>query len=138
MNKKKVWLWLLAASLAGSGILLMADEGHKQGSQQTAQESVEGKAMTVWGEVLDMACYMAHEGKGPKHKKCAKACILGGAPMGLLTSDGRVMLLVEDHDKKNIYESLKEWAADKVKVSGNLYQRGGLRALVVLKAEKSK
>ena len=29
--------------------------------------------MTVQGEILDMACYVAHEAKGPDHAGCASS-----------------------------------------------------------------
>jgi len=86
---------------------------------------------TIQGEVLDMMCYMAHEGKGPKHKKCAETCISEGAPMGLLTSDGSVYLLVGDHAAPDAYASLKTKAAEQVKVSGDVMHRGGVQAVVV-------
>ena len=41
---------------AGTGAIL-ADEDHGE----------EHGKMTVQGEVLDMACYVAHEAKGPDH-----------------------------------------------------------------------
>ena len=93
---------------------------------------------TLAGELLDMNCYMAHEGKGEKHKQCAATCIDGGAPMGLLTSDGKVYLLVADHALKDTYDSLKEKAGEQVKVSGEVYHRGGVQALLVKSVDGGK
>ena len=94
-------------------------------------------AKTVQGEILDMACYLDHGAKGDKHKDCAEMCIKGGAPMGLLTSDGSVYLLVESHSKKAAYDSLKDMAAEQVKVTGVEQTRGGIRGIVVESATKA-
>jgi hypothetical protein len=96
------------------------------------------KLQTFQGELLDMNCYMAHEGKGEKHKSCAQACIKGGAPMGLLTSDGKVFLIVEAHEKTKPYEALKALAGEQVQVKGALFERGGVAALQVDSFEAKK
>jgi hypothetical protein len=102
---------------------------------ETMGESA-GKTQTLTGELLDLACYVGHEAKGEKHKSCAQACISGGAPMGLLTSDGHVYLLVENHELKKPYEELKTKAAEQVKVTGTVQERGGLPAIVVTAVAK--
>ena len=96
-------------------------------SQSMAQET----AKTISGEVHDMACYMANGAHGEKHKQCAAGCIKGGAPMGLLTSDGKVYLLVENHSKKEEYAKLKEHAGDKITVTGTVSSRGGVQGFIV-------
>jgi hypothetical protein len=88
---------------------------------------------TVTGEVIDMACYLPHPatGAGPGHKKCAETCVKKGLPMGLLTDDKQVFLLLEDHDNPKPYASLKEKAATKVTVEGEKVSQGGTQGLVV-------
>lgn len=100
-------------------------------------ESAAGKTQTLTGEILDLACYVGHEAKGEKHKSCAQACISGGAPMGLLTSDGHVYLLVENHEMKKPYDELKSKAAEQMKVTGTVQERGGLPAIVVTAVAKA-
>lgn len=89
------------------------------------------KTVTVKGEVLDMNCYMAKGAHGAGHASCARMCLKGGAPAGLLTSDGKVYLLVENHDKAAPYEEVRKHAADQVEVTGTVENRGGVQALVV-------
>ncbi len=115
---------IIAASVAGSA---WAAKGHLDPS---------GKAVTISGEMLDMACYMAHEGKGKKHAKCAGACVTGGAPLGLLTKDGRVYLVVGDHENEKPYLEAKALAGANAKITGTVFTRGGLTAVIVSKAEK--
>lgn len=108
-------------------------EGHD------AEHGAGGKEISVQGELVDMSCYMAHEGKGPKHSECAKMCVLGGAPLGLLAKDGTVYLLVDDHSSakaKKPYAAARKLVAENVKLSGDLHERGGLKTIVVEKVEK--
>jgi len=74
---------------------------------------------------------MSSDAQGDKHKECASGCIKGGAPMGLLTSDGKVYLLVENHSKKEAYDKLKAHAGEKVTVTGTAAVKGGLPGLIV-------
>lgn len=97
------------------------------------------ESASVQGEVLDMACYMGHEAHGAAHAKCAKQCLLGGMPAGLLKADGSVVLLVEDHGKpgaEKAYKSLAKLAGDQVTVTGELVSRGGISAIVVQSVKK--
>ena len=89
------------------------------------------KNTTVTGEVLDMNCYMASDAHGDGHKSCATKCINGGGAMGVLTSDGKVYLLVEDHSKKESYEAAKKYAGEQVTVSGVLSEKNGVTGIVV-------
>lgn len=118
----------LAATLA---VPVLAREGHKHDESKTA-----GKVATLQGEMLDMACYMNHEGKGEKHAKCAEMCIKGGAPLGLLTKDGKVYLLVNDHGNEKAFAEAKLLAGANARVTGKVVSRGGVQAIVVAKAEK--
>ena len=95
-----------------------------------------GKTETVSGELLDMSCYMMHEGKGKKHAKCAAACVAGGAPVGLLTKDGKVYLVVGDHENEKPYVETKALVGGDAKLTGTVYTRGGLTAIIVSKVEK--
>ena len=60
---------------------------------------------TVTGEVVDLSCYLDHPetSKGASHKKCAETCAKKGLPMGLLTDDSQVFLLLEDHENPKGY-----------------------------------
>ncbi len=125
---------IAAAVLAAACLVspLAAEDAHKQ------HGAAESKTATLSGEVLDMSCYMNHEGKGPKHAKCAKSCALKGSPIGLLTADGQVYLFTEDHAKTKEYAKARELAAEQVKVTGTIAKKGGVQALSVQSIEKIK
>jgi hypothetical protein len=86
---------------------------------------------TVKGELLDLDCYMASGAHGADHKSCADMCINGGAPMGVLTTDGKVYLLVAGHNKKEPFEELKKHAGEEVTVTGTSTEKDGIKGLVV-------
>src|ERR1044071_7003150 len=78
-----------------------------------AQEDV-----TVQGEIIDLACYMAKGSKGPSHKACAQMCAKRGVPVGVLTDGGEVFLLLDDHNNPEAYESARKLAGERAEVSG--------------------
>lgn len=119
------WIGLaMALTLVGTGLA----GGHEHGAGKA-------KAVELTGEIVDIMCYSAmgrDGGAGPKHKGCATACINGGGPVGLLTDEDQLLLLVaaEHGDLKKM---VAEFIAGRVKVSGKLNERGGLRVLEAAK-----
>jgi len=112
-NKKKL-LPLLA-------VIFIAAGAHAQ--QSTPAPS------TISGEVVDMSCYMAHGAHGNEHKDCAATCINGGSPMGILTSDNKLYLVVENHKKAEAYTEAKKHAGEMVTVTGTVSERNGMSAI---------
>lgn len=117
---------LFAAALAAGTAAYAGTEGAKAAAPET----------TLKGEVLDLACYMSHEGKGEKHASCGKACLMGGGQAGLLGADGNIILLVQDHDKKKPYKSACELAGHQAEVTGQKVTKGGLTAILVTAVKK--
>jgi hypothetical protein len=86
---------------------------------------------TVTGEILDMKCYMASGAHGDGHKQCAATCINGGSPMGILTDDGKVYLLIEGSKNADAYDEAKKFAGEKVTLTGTFSDKNGVQALIV-------
>ena len=107
------------------------------GSQANAQDAA-AKEATLTGEVLDLSCYVKSGAKGPEHKSCATGCLKNGNPIGLLASDGKVYLVVEDHKNADPYKELKNHPAEQVKLTGTLQNRNGLPGIVLAKMELTK
>ena len=62
---------------------------------------VEGKTTTVVGEIIDLSCYLQVGKHGDKHRDCGQKCVKNGQPVGLLTEDGTVYMLIdEEHDPR--------------------------------------
>jgi hypothetical protein len=108
--------WLLIAFVLVGALTLRA----------RAQEAV-----TVQGEILDMACYMAEDKKGPSHKSCAQMCAKQGVPIGILTDAGEVYLLIEDHSNNAPYESVKKLAGMRAEVSGKKFVKQGVASIQI-------
>jgi hypothetical protein len=93
----------------------------------SAQESI-----TASGEVVDLACYLPKGSKGARHRACAKLCAKKGMPLGLLTDDGELFLLIEDHDDPDPYEDVKKLAGERAEVTGRKFTRDGMASIQVI------
>ena len=122
-TKPLLFLVFALAVWFGGGAIL-ADEGTESHGDHHGQ-------MTVRGEILDMACYVSHEAKGPDHADCAKRCVMGGQPMGLLAEDGKVYLLYASHKDGSAFEQAKEHAGQQVEITGVAATQAGIKGLEV-------
>ena len=113
---------LLAAALVANASLVpaIAEQGHGT-----------SKAVTVQGEILDLVCFVAHDGKGPKHAACAAKCLKQGQPMGLLAKDGTVYILFGDHDDVAAFVKAKEFVARNVEIVGTVANHDGMKGIIV-------
>ena len=87
--------------------------------------------VTVQGEIIDLACYMAKGSRGPSHKACAQMCAKKGVPIGVLTDGGEVYLLLDDHNNPDPYDSAKKLAGERAEVSGKKFSKPGVNSIVV-------
>ena len=94
------------------------------------------KDITVKGEIVDLACYLDHGATGMKHQQCALTCLKGGQPMGLLAADGKVYLLLADHQDAKPFDEAKTYAALQVEITGPLAEKAGVTGLTVEKVKK--
>ncbi len=96
----------------------------------------EAGGFTARGEILDLACYVAHGAKGPQHQTCAQKCAEQGQPIGLLAGDGKVYVLFADHANAAPYDTAKSLAGSKAEVKGELASRDGINGVTVLSVKK--
>lgn len=96
-----------------------------------AQDDKASKDIT--GEIVDMNCYMDHAAHGEGHKACGIACAKAGNPIGIVTADGKVYLLLasDKHEPKSTNDKLIEKMSETVTVTGKVNKRGGLEAVTV-------
>ncbi len=92
-----------------------------------AADNSGAETKTIKGEVVDLMCYLDHGAKGEKHKGCASKCIKSGGPVGLLTSDDQVYLVVGEH--KPINDELAEKAAQTVTLKGKVVEKSGMKMI---------
>jgi hypothetical protein len=100
-----------------------------------------GTDKTIVGEVVDVQCYVSGAtgpGKGQDHKDCAIQCAKGGIPLAIL-EDKTNILYVAGQTKvamKSANEMLIPFIAEKVKVSGRVYEKGGVKLILIKKIGK--
>ena len=97
------------------------------------------KEKTLTGEIVDTTCYLAKGAKGAEHKACAETCIKGGAPVGLLATDGKLYLLIAGGEAdvgKKAMEAAKGLAAETVTAKGTIVKRSGMNAFAVTDVAK--
>lgn len=87
--------------------------------------------ISVEGEIVDLACYMSKGSKGPSHRVCAQKCAERGIPIGVLTDDGKLFLLLEDHSDEEPYEDAKELAGYRAEVKGKKFSKPGIDGILV-------
>jgi hypothetical protein len=91
---------------------------------QTAQEK-------ITGTVIDTACYagMKH---GAEEAGCTEMCLNMGVPASVLTEGGDVIMLMPMADSNpEPYARVKEFASQKVEITGMAAERGGLKVFYV-------
>ncbi len=97
----------------------------------------DGRAETITGEVIDVSCFLQLGKRGEAHIPCGQKCIRNGQPIGILTDQGRVYVVIaeEHHPRRDGQVSLKERFAElvakRVQVSGMVSLYHDYRALFV-------
>lgn len=114
---------LVAMSIA-LGVTAIAHEGHN------------GKLTTVNGTVVDTGCYVSHDSKGDTHATCAAACGKNGVPLAILDEKGTLyMPIAVEHKDQNV--KLMPYVEKKVKVTGTVMEKGGLKGIAIKTVELS-
>jgi hypothetical protein len=111
-------------------------------SATTIGAAVDGKAnkgtvTTMTGEIVDFSCYLQVGKHGEKHRSCGQKCFTNGQPIGLLTSDGNLyMLMEEEHDPRrdgltDFRKTATEHVAHIMEVTGTMAGHAGYKAIYV-------
>ena len=96
-----------------------------------------GRAVTRVGEIVDFSCYLQLGKHGEKHRACGQKCVQNGQPIGLLTRDGTLyMLMPEEHDPRrdggvDAKASASHHMGHIVEVNGTEATVGAYRAIFV-------
>jgi len=90
------------------------------------------KSVTVEGYVLDSACAFTKGLEKPISRDCAVACAKKGSQLVILTKEGAIYWPIDSATPaKGQNAKLLEFAGNRVKVTGKLYERGGSHAIVL-------
>jgi hypothetical protein len=115
-------------------ILTVALGGLAQHSDHSKQASTD---VTVTGEVIDPVCYISHDSKGKEHKGCAEYCVKQGISLAVLEDKTGKIYLSMPVDHSNPNAKLKDFIAEKVKVTGTVYSKGGLTGIHVKSVQRA-
>lgn len=94
-----------------------------------------GKPIELTALVIDTGCYLSHDTKGEKHVRCATACAKAGVPLALLDEKSGTVYLPIAQDHKNQNLRLMPFIEKKVKVSGTLHEKAGVKGIVIKTVE---
>ncbi len=97
-----------------------------------------GKQITMTSLVVDTGCYMSHDSKGAKHETCATACAKAGVPLALLDEATGTLYIPVASDHKNQNEKLMPFIEKRVKVTGALLEKGGIKGFAIKSVEAAK
>jgi len=95
------------------------------------------RTATITGEVVDTDCYAEQGAKGESHASCAKMCIQGGMPAGILTSSGQLYIVLGENHKAPA-EVVKGLEAKQVTATGKVIDKNGTHFMVVSKIAETK
>ncbi len=137
MDRRRLSLGLIATlSMGFTGIF--GSSGAKAALGKTAAP----KRVQITGEVVDTWCYVTEImfAQGTAHYQCAIWCALGGIPVSVVDSQGKVyMVLRVEEDKTSVANpKLITIQANEVTVDGDLYVRDGVNYLMVNKIADNK
>jgi len=120
---------MLKAMLLGAGVALAA----------LPVAAAEGERVRVTGEMVDTWCYFSGVMGGPEavvgtaHHTCALWCAAGGIPVGILTDEGTVYMVIKWQGADDIAtgDTLLSVASHRLTAEGLHYRRDGINYLLV-------
>jgi len=102
-----------------------------------AAAATPAKRVSVTGELIDTWCYVTEImfAEGTAHHQCAVWCAVGGIPVSIKGEDGNiyVVLKVEEDATSVANDRIVRIQSHRVTVDGDLYERDGVRYLIVTK-----
>lgn len=90
-----------------------------------------GMVVTRVGEIVDFSCYLQVGKYGEKHLDCSQKCLRDGQPIGLLTHDGTLYMLMEEEHDPNFRQAATDHTAQIMQVTGMEWSLNGYHALYV-------
>ncbi len=95
--------------------------------------------VSVTGYVLDSACAFTKGLDKPISNGCAESCARNGSPLVILGSDGTIYWPIsKETPAVGQNKRLMPFAGKHVSVSGQVFERGGSKAIVIDKIAESK
>lgn len=129
-------LFVLPLSAFGHGGI---DHPLKQSKKvEHSSHDQKGKTKELQGHLVELSCYLKHDGIGEKHRDCAKECAEKGLPLGVLTKDGTLyQIMGEGHeDLREVNKKLLDYVEQDVQVVGKVFEKNHTFVVVIQKIKK--
>lgn len=91
------------------------------------------KPFIIKGELVARDSYISNGTHGMNNKTVIAKLLKNGGDMGLLSPEGKLYLLLPDETNRDVYEKLKNDAAEYLQVTGRREKQKGKQAIVVEK-----
>lgn len=112
----------------------MANMDH---GQKVSAKNASWTTVKLRGEIIDLGCYVSHDGYGKKHKTCALECSKNGVPLALLESKTKkIYMIVTTGHGENPYAVPVKFIADQVEVEGAIATKDGATVLMITSIKK--
>jgi len=124
----------LASVISSTAIIALLSVGTAS-AEGHGGHGAKGGTVMLKGEVVDLHCYLSHPdtGKGPKHAKCATACINKGIPAGFLANGQLYLLLDKEHGPAG--KKVATLPGKEVSVTGKVFDLQGMKAIQIEKID---
>ena len=90
---------------------------------------------TVEGEIVDPSGYLKNGSRGPDAVELTYEAVDGGQTLVLLDANGALYLLLTEEPGEDPNDLVYDYANQKVKVTGKVYERGGAKGIVAVSVE---
>jgi len=104
-------------------------------------QAATGQRVSVTGEIVDTWCYVSEImfATGTAHHQCAVWCAVGGIPVSIKDANGDVFVIlrIEDEDPVDNPRVVRIQTHE-VTVNGDLYERDGVKYLIVTQVADDK
>jgi hypothetical protein len=109
-----------------------------QEKEKMAMKAPPSKEATVTGTVVDVSCKFGQGLTGQEHRMCAQVCADKGIPLAILGDDGKLYLPTSASMPGEAQNGrLKEFAEQRVTVTGKLFDAGGANAIQIASVKKA-
>lgn len=113
-------------------MLLGALEPTAQALTQLAPSDQQAEATTIQGEVVDPSTYLQDGRHGPELAEQTYEAVDGGQTLALLEDGTNTLyLLIAERPGEDPNELVYDYVNQQVKATGHVYQRGGVRGVVL-------
>jgi hypothetical protein len=115
------------------GVALFAASAAWAADKKPAAAKADDK---ITGEVVDITCFAASDGKGDKHASCAQKCLSAGMPAGIVADGKLYVVTMKDHSAPSA--KLAALGGKMVTATGHKLEKNGTNIFEVENVEAAK